>query len=69
MLTLRNFLDLYGGDGKDLYLLSEDGMQSDKYFIDETVASVDAIDSVWLDGEVVYFDCDSDSLSVCVGIK
>lgn len=68
MLTLRNFLDLYGGGRKDLYLLSEDGMTSDKFVVDETVASVDAVDSAWLDGEVIYFDADANSLSVCVAI-
>ena len=65
-MKLRDFINLYAGDGILMNLLSEDGEEFDTAPIDSTMASTNEIAKRWLNGEVVYFDFHDDELYVSV---
>ena len=67
-MKLKEFIDLYAGDGVLMNLLSEDGMESDTAPIDETYSYKEYINNRWLNGEVVYFNIVDGELDVCVDI-
>lgn len=67
-MKLKEFIELYAGDGVLMNLLSEDGMESDTAPIDETYGYKEYINNRWLNGDVVYFNIVDGELDVCVDI-
>lgn len=68
-MKLKEFIDLYAGDGVLMNLLSEDGMEYDTVPLDSTYSYRKYINNRWLNGKVMYFDYHDDEFYVSVDLN
>lgn len=68
-MKLKEFIELYAGDGVLMNLLSEDGMEYDTVPLDSTYSYRKYINNRWLNGKVMYFDYHDDEFYVSVDLN